>query len=188
MERTRLGKKRWQFGSEGREDSKQILVVCCMQGFLLSQRRLDLTQLSRQLGLILESRIKRRATCRRTKNRGKSVLSPCSEGAGSPLATLNPHPIRVLLLMHQSPTPPEITLGSSTCSSTCLGICSEIVFVWMMCLSLMAQYPQPVWKLFLCWMCSDFVEEVFFLYIYFFYFFYLHNIVEFITCTAQQYN
>jgi len=64
MERTRLGRKRRQFGGKGREDSKQILVVCCMQGFLLSQRRLDLTQLSLQLGLILESRIKRRAICR----------------------------------------------------------------------------------------------------------------------------
>jgi len=54
-ERTRQG---------GGKCRKQILVPFGIQGFLLSQRRLDLTQNSLQMELILESRIKRRATCR----------------------------------------------------------------------------------------------------------------------------
>ena len=43
-----------------------------------------------------------------------------------------------------------ISLVSSSYSSTCLDTCSEAAFFWMMCILLMAQYPQPgrasVWK------------------------------------------
>jgi len=45
--------------------------------------------------------------------RGKDVLGACSEVAGSPLATLNLHLIRVLLPIS------SITLGFATYSGTC---------------------------------------------------------------------
>ena len=63
---------------------------------------------------------------------GKGVLGPCSEVAGSPLVTLTPHPIRVLLPIS------SVTLSSTTC----LGTNSDTAFF---CLSLVAQYPQPSW-------------------------------------------
>jgi len=55
---------------------KQILMTFGIQGFLLSQRRLDLTQLTIQLRLISENSIKRRATCRWTRKKGKGCSWP----------------------------------------------------------------------------------------------------------------
>jgi len=80
----------------------------------------------------------------------KGVLDPCSEVAGSPLATWNPYPISVSLLIASVTWTPRDHLRFLNLHKHLFGTCSETTFFWMVCLSLMAQYPQPdqvtVWK------------------------------------------
>ena len=128
MERTRWGRRTSQVGGKGR---KQILVAFGIQGFLRSKHRFDFTQ----------NNIKRRATCRWTGTGGEGVLGPCSEVADSPLATWNPHPIGVLLLMSLVTCTHKDHLRFLDQFEHLFGHCSETTFFWMVCSSLMAQYP-----------------------------------------------
>ena len=89
MERTGWGRRTSQVGGTGR---KQILMAFGIQAFLRGQGRHDLTQLSLQLGLILESRIKRRATCRWTRNKGKGCSWPLFWSDGFSAGNFKPTP------------------------------------------------------------------------------------------------
>jgi len=115
---------------KGREDSKQILV-----GFLLSQRLLDLPRLSLQLDW---SREELPADEPRTERKG--VLGPWSK-PGSFLATWNPHSFSVVLLIASATWTPKDHLRFLNLHKHLFGTCSETTLFWMVCLSLMTQYP-----------------------------------------------